>query len=1414
VEGGGTCDTGEWHCYSQYEKMKKLVSCTWDWSSYSSCSPGEVCVKEGSSDAYCCTVALNCQDHYDNDECGTGLSNGCQNSLNCTSPGTGKCCGGSGVEDILDCDYYYNLYQCGEDLGAGCGNTIDCTECNSGYSCNIGSGTCTTDPCPSPYTCSYWYSMTSCGERPDGCDGTITCMNPPDDMGHSRCCNTSAGIENGYIYWERNCDYSGYQEKCGTGLNDGCNNNVLDCGCDSGYDCSTSSPGELGECVDEEELECEEDEDCESGWHCNTSTEKCEAPLDCGEIPNDSCGSGAQAGQYCDNGTLKPKCSSECSNECPSGYSCITEDDACHKDCAGGANGAKHGDCILENAVAGLVCSDGSAEKDCEGSCGGVCGLFSQVWDGERCECVPPGCEDDVEEEAPACVYCLGGTEFETPKGKCIPPESGYRGMVCNGFEDMDDYCQTCPCGDDYHCKDGACVANCDEAAWTCSEDGDKAIRKNKDCEIVESNNCGGNGCTGDGRCGCAGGTAHGEHNDDCYVCEDGSFSEEKNCTECECPEVEACSDGTPEGDCSVFQPPKYCKKTMGMLMLVVKCSECEQYCPPQTHCKWPTGCVDDCEEEWVCTSGNTKRAYQQSNCDLTSKTTCTNGCEGGQCLMETCVPKTCDAMEWECGEGIENHCGKELECGETDEFHYCSQDHKRKKKPDAEICIQESLQWECGTGTVGELSVNCGGCGQNEECNDNTHKCETTLSCSDGTAYGLCSDSKPGKCEFGVLLSKCSECGCPQGEECMPDESCAKTANSCSDGTPYGACSDEKPVFCSSYGILEDNCTKCGCLAGNTCDAATGECFEAEPDDCGLLEHGKCQESFKPVHCSNGTLEMDCTKCGCDTGLNCNYSSKNCQRGKTARIVLLPAGAKKECGRRETCRAEFQLRDSMEKRVEAAGGKMPVVVLGGKELEVKKTGSGDFYVEIEPGYRPFESAQLSFSAIAKLEEEFEIDQNVEVFFKKEEISLNWFFKKALHQGEKIGKFSLKANYKGGGQLADGNLSAELKAAGVSIKKKLEWNNGTMECGFDHAITLEDATESPRIEIRGTDAFGNRIEKAIIVPTAEGKNPEFSLEVSEIESLYEYGVTIRLEARVNSRQGDTLSGTRVHLKSIALGIDRDLEFDSASQSYTAEILMPDIKAEKPQVDLAVTGSASLLGEEIVYAEKKLVALTKNIGIEFLYPLEGISLTESGSIESLAVELTIEPGRVISAESVRALLFVDGKSQSVELLKEGNRHTAMLKEKIPLGEHLIELELAGGYTGSRKISTTILPSLPVPVLLGLAGALIVLALVLYYSRGLFLERHALSEKQKAEIIKRRRKLKTLKLDYYKRVIPEEEYKDKALKIQAEIKELKKKTPKRKRPASAEEKSMMLDVDRKVKEIKRERKKGGKKGVKGK
>lgn len=188
-----------------------------------------------------------------------------------------------------------------------------------------------------------------------------------------------------------------------------------------------------------------------------------------------------------------------------------------------------------------------------------------------------------------------------------------------------------------------------------------------------------------------------------------------------------------------------------------------------------------------------------------------------------------------------------------------------------------------------------CGSCGheclEGEVCID--ADCVPEDRCSDGTAYGECSSTKPLRCDNGLLIPDCTACGCPDSFACQKgkcvgtyscialylpvcatdgktygngcyadlvgaivacDGECPCGDNQCSDSTPCGWCSGEKPKRCENK-TLVDSCDKCECPTGYECQG-DGSCTASLCSD-GTL-HGECSSALTGGTCG-GSLYDSC---------------------------------------------------------------------------------------------------------------------------------------------------------------------------------------------------------------------------------------------------------------------------------------------------------------------------------------------------------------------------------------------------------------------------------------------------------------------------------------------------------------------------------------------------------------------------
>ena len=145
------------------------------------------------------------------------------------------------------------------------------------------------------------------------------------------------------------------------------------------------------------------------------------------------------------------------------------------------------------------------------------------------------------------------------------------------------------------------------------------------------------------------------------------------------------------------------------------------------------------------------------------------------------------------------------------------------------------------------------GSCGDNlvsgdEECdgsNLNSESCESlgyysgSLSCYPSSHEAACTFNTAGcieemdcsevSCNNTAYWEECygEQTDCPNGYICVYGD-CVEGGNPmiCGDGTPIGNCSVNPPAYCNNELELVDDCFLCGCPINQTCNNATGSCF------------------------------------------------------------------------------------------------------------------------------------------------------------------------------------------------------------------------------------------------------------------------------------------------------------------------------------------------------------------------------------------------------------------------------------------------------------------------------------------------------------------------------------------------------------------------------------------------------------
>ncbi len=179
---------------------------------------------------------------------------------------------------------------------------------------------------------------------------------------------------------------------------------------------------------------------------------------------------------------------------------------------------------------------------------------------------------------------------------------------------------------------------------------------------------------------------------------------------------------------------------------------------------------------------------------------------------------------------------------------------------------------------------------------------------------------------------------------------------------------------------------------------------------------------------------------------------------------------------------------------------------------------------------------------------------------------------------------------------------------------------------------------------------------------------------------------------------------------------------------------------------------------------------------FNAPLENQPFSVEGkTLDEISLDIVLKGDSEPERDSINAKLITAHSEQDILLERDEKTGTyrASLKEGIPLGEQMMRIELGDGLDLNKTIYAVLvpLPESPEPMaIMALITISITLMFLLNFARNRFRDAGEKIEKQRFEIAKRKRMLKDLKLQYYKRRVSEEEYKEMSLKISSELKEL--------------------------------------------
>ncbi len=185
------------------------------------------------------------------------------------------------------------------------------------------------------------------------------------------------------------------------------------------------------------------------------------------------------------------------------------------------------------------------------------------------------------------------------------------------------------------------------------------------------------------------------------------------------------------------------------------------------------------------------------------------------------------------CNESVTTNCIKcssNSQCSSNATFKYCAPTTDRCSDLTTykqSLCRQNNY---CGTFTVGGTSLACGGCGNGNSCNTNTHTCVSTPNCTTAVKLGKC-EPKSGRPQGNG--SACSSIAGTQTRTFTDRpgfSTCKETATTPQDCTPNatdvcssGICSIGKCVQCTTSNLK--NCTSGQfCNSSNKCETRANQ--------------------------------------------------------------------------------------------------------------------------------------------------------------------------------------------------------------------------------------------------------------------------------------------------------------------------------------------------------------------------------------------------------------------------------------------------------------------------------------------------------------------------------------------------------------------------------------------------------------
>lgn len=420
-----------------------------------------------------------------------------------------------------------------------------------------------------------------------------------------------------------------------------------------------------------------------------------------------------------------------------------------------------------------------------------------------------------------------------------------------------------------------------------------------------------------------------------------------------------------------------------------------------------------------------------------------------------------------------------------------------------------------------------------------------------------------------------------------------------------------------------------------------------------------------------------------------------------------------------------------------------------------------------------------------------------------------------------IGKVELGLTYPDSTPVADADIKAFLLYG--ENRKEIPFTRsagGIFEGDINYLIREETLIS---LEISAEDEFGNKTPaaKRFAVPISL-ENPLFNINLVnpnlEVENIFGYGQPIDFLVAVESAKRGDLRGVEVKLQNDELNLSEKFGFNPETGSHFLRYLLPE-KDEYPRnrisFDIVATG---VINEKECLDLKKIdLALTDRIDVNFVYPAAGTGFVNLDEPDRIIVRITYPNGDLIDANSVEATLVDNDSNSLITLVRTERGFEANLGYDLRAGEHTFELRLEEEkYRGeTTKIVTVLVNPVDIGQIIMFIVALFIAFLIIFFGYSRLREKAKMAEELETERKNLIGLAKSLRYEYYKRHISEQEYKERLLKSQQKLATVEEMLGVRKRTAKikvpkAQKQKLMKEIKSKT----REKSKTVEKPVKGK